>query len=176
MPTFDQAPAARAQMLIRKPAREVFNAIIDPAITTHFWFTKSSGKLEAGRRVRWDWEMYGVHDEVEVKEFETNKRLVFEWSFPNSSRVEWTFDARPDGTTFVSVVNSDFKGDDIVTQALESTGGFNLVLCACKAFLEHGIEPGFVADRAPDANVHGRVAAGKRRSRGQATERKAGGS
>jgi uncharacterized protein YndB with AHSA1/START domain len=51
------APIVKAEMLIRKPPAEVFNAIIDPAVTTKFWFTKSSGKLEPGKRVRWDWEM-----------------------------------------------------------------------------------------------------------------------
>lgn len=46
-----QAPVAKAAMLIRKPIAEVFNAFIDPAITTQFWFTKSSGRLEPGKPV-----------------------------------------------------------------------------------------------------------------------------
>jgi uncharacterized protein YndB with AHSA1/START domain len=41
-----QAPVAKAAMLIRKPVAEVFEAFIDPAITSRFWFTKSSGRLE----------------------------------------------------------------------------------------------------------------------------------
>lgn len=57
-------PTAKAQMLIRKPVAEVFEAFVDPAITTKFWFTKSSGKLEPGKEVRWDWEMYGFSAEV----------------------------------------------------------------------------------------------------------------
>lgn len=36
--------SVEAQMLIRKPVEQVFQAFIDPAITVHFWFTKSSGK------------------------------------------------------------------------------------------------------------------------------------
>src|SRR5215203_3103148 len=63
-----EAPVARVQMLIRKPVAEVFEALVDPAITSRFWFSKSSGRLEAGQRIRWDWEMYGHHTEVEVKE------------------------------------------------------------------------------------------------------------
>ena len=38
-------PIAKAQMLIRKPVSEVFTAFVDPAVTTRFWFTKSSGQL-----------------------------------------------------------------------------------------------------------------------------------
>ena len=53
-----------AQMLIRKPVAEVFEAFVNPQITTRFWFTKSSGRLEQGKTVRWDWEMFGVGDNL----------------------------------------------------------------------------------------------------------------
>src|SRR5262249_46650299 len=69
-------PVARASMMIRKPVNQVFNAIVDPAVTTQFWFTKASGKLEVGKRVRWDWEMYGHSTNVDVKEIEPNKRIL----------------------------------------------------------------------------------------------------
>lgn len=54
----------QAQMLIRKPIQEVFEAFINPEITTNFWFTKSTGKLEEGKTITWEWEMYGVKSEV----------------------------------------------------------------------------------------------------------------
>jgi uncharacterized protein YndB with AHSA1/START domain len=38
-----QAPVAKTGMLIRKPVAEVFEAFLDPDVTTKFWFTKSSG-------------------------------------------------------------------------------------------------------------------------------------
>ena len=46
---------AKTEMLIRRPVAEVFEAFINPDITTKFWFTKSSGRLEAGKQIRWDW-------------------------------------------------------------------------------------------------------------------------
>jgi uncharacterized protein YndB with AHSA1/START domain len=55
-----QVPVAKAQMLVRRPVAEVFEAFIDPAITSKFWFTKGSGRLDAGRRIGWDWEMFDV--------------------------------------------------------------------------------------------------------------------
>jgi uncharacterized protein YndB with AHSA1/START domain len=148
------APVVKAEMLIRRPPGDVFNAFVDPAITTKFWFTKSSGKLEAGKRVHWDWEMYGVGDDVDVKTIEPNRRIVYEWSFPQSNLVEWTFTPHAKGT-LVSVTNGGFRGDDVVGQALNSTQGFNLVLAAAKAWLEHGINLNIVADKAPDHNVAG---------------------
>jgi len=142
------SPIAIAEMLIRRPVGEAF---VDPAITTGFWFTKSSGRLEPGAQVQWDWEMYGVSDQVSVKEFEQNERILIEWgSAPEPpTTVEWRFTARADGTTFVSITNTGFAGsdDEIVDQAINSTEGFTLVLAGLKALLEHNIRLNLVADR-----------------------------
>lgn len=151
-------PIAKAQLLIRKPVRQVFEALVDPAITSRFWFSKGSGRLEAGKRIRWDWEMYGVHADVHVKAIEINKRILVEWNGPeNPTQVEWTFEDKGNDTTFVVVRNWGFTGaaDKVVADAIDSTGGFTFLLAALKVFLEHGIEPNFVVDHAPDALVEG---------------------
>jgi uncharacterized protein YndB with AHSA1/START domain len=149
-------PVAKAQMLIRKPVAQVFEAFINPDITSRFWFTKSSGRLESGKRVRWDWEMYGHHTDVDVKAIEKNKQILVEWNGPkNPSLVEWTFETRDRDRTFVTVKNWGFKGDPdkVVSEAINSTGGFSFVLAALKAFLEHDIELNVVLDHDPDALV-----------------------
>src|SRR3954463_6094467 len=124
-----KAYEGRAAMLIRKPATEVFAAIVDPAITTRFWFTKSSGRLTKNARVRWEWEMYGVSAEVRVLEIEPNKRVLVEWSGENqaATTVEWLLASRANNTTHVSITQWGFKGsqDEIVNQAIDSTGGFS---------------------------------------------------
>ena len=147
------APVAQAAMLIRKPVAEVFEAFVNPAITSKFWFTKGSGRLEAGKQIKWDWEMYNLSVNVTVKAIERNSRILIEWSAHEASptTVEWIFTPHPGGTTFVSITNSGFHGDadQVVQQALDSTGGFALVLAGAKAFLEHNIELNLVRDRFP---------------------------
>jgi len=152
-----QPPVVKAQMLIRKPAAQVFEALVDPAITSRFWFSKGSGRLEPGKRVRWDWEMYGVGTEVDVKAIEENRRILIEWDPDNPTSVEWTFEPRGEDQTFVTVKNWGFRGDaeKVVAAALDSTGGFSFLLASLKAFLEHGIELSLVEDHAPDALVEG---------------------
>lgn len=148
----NQATAqAKAEMLIRKPAAEVFEAFVNPEITTQFWFTRSSGRLEAGKQVTWTWEMFNASSHVRVKAVEPNRRIVIEWSDPPTI-VEWVFTARDDGTTFISITNSGFQGtdDEIVQQIVGSTEGFTIVLCALKALLEHNLQLKAVADRFPD--------------------------
>lgn len=53
-----KVPMTKTGMLIRKPVAEVFEVVINPDITTKFWFTKSSDRLEAGKQIQWAWEMY----------------------------------------------------------------------------------------------------------------------
>lgn len=149
MTTLTQAPMAKAEMLIRKPVAAVFNAFVDPAVTSRFWFTKGSGRLEAGKTVQWDWEMYGFAMQIDVKVVEKNKRIVID-GFGDTT-VEWIFTDRADGT-YVSVKNTGFKGDGdaIVQQAVDSTEGFAFVLAGLKAWLEHGVALNLVADKFPD--------------------------
>src|SRR5262245_37750749 len=133
---------AKAELLIRKPVAEVFEAFINPEITTRFWFTRSTGKLEASKQVRWDWEMFGSSVQVNVKAIENNRRILIEWgAFDSPTTVEWTFTPHEDGTTFVRITNTGFSGDQdtVVKQAIGSTEGFTLVLCNLKALLEHNI-------------------------------------
>ncbi|MDV4151343.1 SRPBCC family protein [Clostridium sp. AL.422] len=145
-----QVPEAKSQMLIRKPVREVFEAFIDPTITTKFWFTKSSGRLEKGKYVRWDWEMYGVSAEVYVKDIEENKRIVIE--FDDNTTAEWIFTPRAENETYVTIINTGFKGTqkEIIKQVIDSTGGFTIVICGLKAFLEYDIVLNLVLDQFPD--------------------------
>lgn len=147
-------PIAKAHMLIRRPVREVFEAFIDPAVTTRFWFTKSSGPLQIGKEVRWDWEMYGVSTQVRVREIEQDKRILIDWDDP-ACPVEWVFDPRGDQETFVTITNWGFHGsdDEVVAKAIDSMGGFTFVLAGLKALLEHNVRLNLVADHMPDALV-----------------------
>ena len=161
MPITIQPPIAKAQMLIRRAAPDVFKAFVDPAITSRFWFSKSSGRLETGKRIRWDWEMYDVSTNVEVKAIERNTRILIEWNGPEDpSSVEWTFEPKGHDQTFVVIKNWGFRGDadQVVSQAMDSTGGFSFVLAGLKAFLEHGLELNLIVDHDPDRTVPYRMA------------------
>jgi uncharacterized protein YndB with AHSA1/START domain len=147
-----QVPITKTGMLIRKPVAEVFEAFINPDATTQFWFTRSSGRLEDGKQVQWEWEMYDISIPVTVKAIEPNERIVIAWpGYSSLTTVEWTFAPQEDGTTFVNITETGFTGDgdELVKQVTDSTQGFTLVLAGLKAFLEHNIRLNLVADRYP---------------------------
>ncbi|MBZ9735899.1 SRPBCC family protein [Mesorhizobium sp. CA18] len=145
-----ESPIAETAMLIRRPVAEVFEAIVDPAVTTKFWFTHSSGRLNEGKPVEWEWRMYGVSTKVEVSEIVPNEKIIMQWSDPPTT-VVWTFTKMPDEATFLEIRNFAFAGsaDEQVKQAVESTGGFALVLAGAKAWLEQGLTLGLIGDRHP---------------------------
>jgi uncharacterized protein YndB with AHSA1/START domain len=147
-----RVPTSETGMLIRRSVAEVFEAIVNPEITTKFWFTRSSGRLEVGRPVRWDWEMYDVSIEVTPKTIEPNRRILVEWpGYSGPTLVEWTFTAYTDATTFVTVTESGFTGtgDELVKFVADSTQGFSLMLAGLKALLEHDVRLNLVQDRFP---------------------------
>jgi uncharacterized protein YndB with AHSA1/START domain len=146
---------AKAAMLIRKPVAEVFEAFIDPAITTRFWFTKSTGRLEPGKHLTWTWEMYNISIEVVVKEIEPDKRILIEWgNYGAMTTVEWVFAPYGEDATYVTITNSGFQGDGdkVMHDAIDSTTGFTWVLAGLKALLEHNIELNAIADAFPQGH------------------------
>jgi uncharacterized protein YndB with AHSA1/START domain len=147
-----KVPITKTGMLIRRSVDDVFEAFINPDIKTKFWFTRSSNRLEVGKQVQWDWEMYGISIPVTAKAIEPNKRIVIDWpGYSGPTTVEWIFAPQKDGTTFVSITEAGFTGDgdELVKQVTSSTQGFSLVLAGLKALLEHNVRLNLVADRFP---------------------------
>ena len=156
--TLTHIPQVKVGMLIRKPPTEVFQALVDPAITTKFWFTNSTGALAPGARVQWRWEMYDVTTEVVVKDYEADRRLLIEWGQGDEfTTVEFTFTPWDDDATYVEVTERGIGGkggDEIMARVAGGTGGFTIVLCALKALLEHEVVLTAVADRFPKGLGH----------------------
>ncbi|WES99062.1 SRPBCC family protein [Chryseobacterium arthrosphaerae] len=138
-----------AQMLIRKPVEDVFDAFINPEVTTHFWFTKSTGKLEEGTEVTWEWEMYGVKNVVKVHQIIPGQLIRTEWGEP-SVNVDYEFKTMENGTLVV-IKSYGFSqtGEDLLKEINDNTGGFTTVLDGCKAYLEHGINLRLIEDKFP---------------------------
>jgi uncharacterized protein YndB with AHSA1/START domain len=143
-------PTVNVGMLIRRPPEEVFQAFVDPAMTTKFWFTKSSGTTRPGAVLQWDWEMFGVSTKVRVKEVEDKSRIRFEWDDDKPTTVEVRFVPWREDATYVQVTETGFSGDgdEIVSRVAGSMGGFYQVLCALKALLEHNVVLTVVLDHA----------------------------
>ena len=146
----EKIPTVEVQMKIRRPVSEVFQAFIDPAITTHFWFTRSSGKLEVGKTVTWEWEMYQISTSVLTKEIQADKFISTEWGNP-ATTVDYIFQSLSDGSTYLIIKNYGFEleGEELISAIKDNTGGFTTVIDGLKAYLEHGIRLNLIGDKFP---------------------------
>jgi uncharacterized protein YndB with AHSA1/START domain len=113
-----KSPSAQTGMLIRRASHDVFEALADPSITTRFWYTKSSGRMEGGAELAWE---------------------GYDPAHPTT--VEFLFVPYEDDATYVRITETGFRGDGDtqVSRALDSTGGFTFLLSSLKAALEHDI-------------------------------------
>ena len=147
----NKSHTVETQMLIRKPASEVFQAFIDPEVTKNFWFTKSNSILETGKVITWEWEMYGASANVIVKELVQSQKIVIVWGNP-STTVEFHFKSLSANTTYVTIINYGFEleGDALIDAIKDATGGFTTVLDGLKAYLEHGVKLNLIEDKFRD--------------------------
>jgi uncharacterized protein YndB with AHSA1/START domain len=141
-------------MLIRRPPHDVFEALADPAITTRFWYTGSTGRMTEGAELTWTWAMYGVSSRVRVQQVEPGRRIRFGWDGydpEHPTTVEFRFVPCQGGTTCLRITETGFTGDadTQVRRALDSTGGFTFLLSSVNAALEHDITLRVVQDAHP---------------------------
>ncbi|MTI87688.1 MAG: polyketide cyclase [Balneolaceae bacterium] len=153
-------PIVESQMLIRKPVSEVFEAMVNPDITSKFWFTKSSGRVEPGKTLEWEWGQFGVKDTVDILEAKPNEYISLQWK-PGGLKptVEMNFEPKPNDTTLFRVTEKGFwksapaedkNLEEKIGLMLGQNGGWTLVLSNMKAWIEHGIDLNVIADHKPD--------------------------
>lgn len=149
-------PEAKAEMLIRKPVQEVFEAMVNPAITSQFWYTKGTNRLDSGKNVKWEWEMYDHVVELCAHEIQKNKFIAFNWPTEGGTTlVEWSFTPHSDDATFLSITEKgwDAANENISAYVAGQTEGWTIVLASLKAYLEFNIILPLVADRYPQTTI-----------------------
>ncbi len=142
-------PVVEVDMLVRRPAMEVWESFADPDQIRRFWLARSSGRLETGATVAWEFKIAGAETEVTVARAVPGEMLDLRWD--DGQPLQISFEARDDAT-LVTVRVTDFGGDTPAANAVESMSGFTLVLASLKMWLEHGIEGDLMYDKFPDAS------------------------
>ena len=141
---------ARARTIIRRPPAEVFAAFVQAEAMGQFWFTRRDNGLRQGASMNW----YIGDDEdapaipVRVVVLIPAERIEILWGDSPASRVCWHMQPTGEGHCLLTIEERGFAGSqsEMVERALDSTGGFNQVVIAAKAFVEHGVAMNIVAD------------------------------
>ncbi|MDQ3139785.1 MAG: SRPBCC family protein [Pseudomonadota bacterium] len=145
----------RVAARIAKPVSEVFEAVVDPAQLSRYFTTGGAvGRLETGATVTWDFHDFPGAFPVEIVEVETDKRIVLRWEanegVPDGdepvanagykTEVTMTFEPLDDARTLVSLSERGWRETAAGLKAsYGNCQGWMQMLCALKAWLEHGI-------------------------------------
>jgi len=142
---------AKAQMIIRKPPATVFDAFVDAHTMSKFWFTRRDDGLKQGETISW---YVGQGEdapsvEVRVEHLQPSEKIQIQWGHRDQfTQVNWHIEKTIDGHSILTIEESGFTGSnqEIIKQALDSTGGFNQVIVALKSLLEHNATVNIVTD------------------------------
>jgi uncharacterized protein YndB with AHSA1/START domain len=133
---------------IARPVAEVFEAVVDPAQLSRYFTTGGArGRLETGATVHWDYHDFPGAFPVEVVEVEKDRRIVLRWEAEagtaatgTSTSVTMTFEPTGDGRTLVTIAEQGWRDTEAGLKAsYGNCQGWMQMLCALKAYLEHGI-------------------------------------
>jgi uncharacterized protein YndB with AHSA1/START domain len=134
---------------IARPVSEVFEAVVDPQQLSGYFTTGGArGRIETGAVVTWDFHDFPGAFPVHVVEVERDRRIVLRWAAapdddPAGSydtTVTMTFEGLEDGRTLVSITEEGWRPSAAgLKSSYDNCEGWTGMLCAMKAYLEHGI-------------------------------------
>lgn len=135
---------------VSRPVDEVFEAVADPEQLSRYFTTGGAkGRLEAGATVSWDFHDFPGAFPVEIVEVEPDRRIVLRWDANEQGLAEgesyktcvtFTFEPVEGGRTRVAVAERGWRETEAGLRAsYGNCMGWSQMLCALKAWLEHGI-------------------------------------
>ena len=131
----------KAKLQIQKPVAEVFEAIVDPAKMSNYFIAKSTGRMEEGKELIWNFPEFELDVPVRVGKIEKDKYVSFYWSSDNQELlVEMQLTTAENDSTIVTITEKSRENDEAGRNWLKgNTEGWANFLACLKAYLEYGI-------------------------------------
>lgn len=132
----------KAGIQILKPAKEVFEAIVDPQKMSNYFISESSGRMEEGKQLTWKFPEFDEESPVRVHKIEQDKYISFYWEIADQEMlVEITLrPGKSEETTVVTITEKEMENNEAGIKWLQgNTEGWANFLACLKAYLEYGI-------------------------------------
>jgi uncharacterized protein YndB with AHSA1/START domain len=126
---------------ILKPVSEVFEAIVDPKKMSNYFISKSTGRMEEGRQLKWRFPEFDMEFPIRVGKIEKDKYISYYWDIDGIELlVEITLTSSDSNGTIVTITEKSRKNDEAGIRWLKgNTEGWANFLACLKAYLEFGI-------------------------------------
>lgn len=143
------APAFTVQTRIRRPAADVFQAIIEPGVLQRYFVERASGPLRAGETVIWHWAEWGDYPvrvlrvvpgqlvELEIDSTVWKKTTGPGYPVLVAIRVE----PLDENSSLLSISETGWRTDrEGLKGSHDNCQGWTHMALCCKAWTEHGID------------------------------------
>ena len=130
-----------AAFQIQKPVQEVYDAIVDPQKMVNYFISKSSGIMEEGKTLWWEFPEFEESYPVRVGKLVLNEFISFSWDIGEKElTVEIALLPQNNGSTLIKITEKEMDNDDDgIKWLMENSGGWANFLACLKAYLEYGI-------------------------------------
>ena len=132
----------QVQLKVRRPAAEVFDAVVNPEKLSRYFVQSASAALAEGATVHWRFaEIPGEHP-VRVSRVVKDQTVALEYDRPDGGKigVEMVFLPLDTNATTVQIIETGWRGTpEDISESYGNAGGWMHMMCCLKAFLEYGI-------------------------------------
>lgn len=131
----------KAALQILKPSPEVYESIVDPARMSNYFISKSSGRMEEGKMLMWEFPEFPGEFPVRIGKMVKDKYISFYWDHEGKELwVEITLTPENNNSTVVTVTEKGMENNEQGIEWLKgNTEGWANFLACLKAYVEYGI-------------------------------------
>lgn len=131
----------KTSLQINKPVNKVFDAIVNPDKMSNYFISKSSGRMEEGKKLFWKFPEFEEEFPVRVDKVEKDKYISYYWDTEGKELlVEMNLTPADNDATLVTITEKSMENDEAGIKWLKgNTEGWANFLACLKAYLEYGI-------------------------------------
>lgn len=132
----------KASLNIHKPAKDVFEAIVNPDKMSNYFISTSTGRMEEGKSVIWQFPEFDMKFPVHVRKIDKDKYISYNWKDFDGKEtlVEMNLSSIDELTTKIVITEKSRENDEAGIKWLKgNTEGWANFLACLKAYLEYGI-------------------------------------
>ncbi len=128
-------------MQIQKPINEVFDAIVNPDKMSNYFISKSTGMMEEGKNLIWNFPEFDFDCPVRIGKIEPNNYISYYWLMDDIELfVEMKLTDSQNNSTLVSISEKSRNNDEAGLKWLSGNSfGWSNFLACLKAYLEYNI-------------------------------------
>jgi len=131
----------KVALQIQKPVSEVFEAIVNPELMSNYFISKSTGRMEEGSELSWNFPEFEIDFSIRVGKIEKDKYISYYWLNEDKELlVEIMLCPVDNNSTLVSISENGMENNEAGIKWLRgNTEGWANFLACLKAYLEYGI-------------------------------------